>query len=96
MGEVTAIILPEGVYANGTIYTVIPGSYALAGNTLERRLRKVLALDKDLGSIIRSIATEHKEKRLTIFTLGSKIKYVGHTWKQVLVVETSQMMRGHL
>ncbi|XP_062872597.1 chloride channel protein 2-like [Trichomycterus rosablanca] len=31
VGEVTAIILPEAVYANGTVYTVIPGSYALAG-----------------------------------------------------------------
>ncbi|KAM9468775.1 chloride channel protein 2-like [Clarias gariepinus] len=31
VGEVAAVVLPEGVYANGTVYSVIPGSYAVAG-----------------------------------------------------------------
>lgn len=35
VGEVAAVVLPEGVHANGTVYSVIPGSYAVAGSTLK-------------------------------------------------------------
>ncbi|TSK67163.1 Chloride channel protein 1 [Bagarius yarrelli] len=31
VGEVAAVVLPPGVYGNGTVYSVIPGSYAVAG-----------------------------------------------------------------
>ncbi|KAI5625402.1 chloride channel, voltage-sensitive 2b, partial [Silurus asotus] len=31
VGEVAAVVLPEGVHSNGTVYSVIPGSYAVAG-----------------------------------------------------------------
>ncbi|KAK2831158.1 hypothetical protein Q7C36_016244 [Tachysurus vachellii] len=31
VGEVAAVVLPEGVYSNGTVYSLIPGSYAVAG-----------------------------------------------------------------
>lgn len=32
VGEVAAVVLPEGSHANGTVYSLIPGSYAVAGN----------------------------------------------------------------
>ncbi|XP_026799136.2 chloride channel protein 2 isoform X2 [Pangasianodon hypophthalmus] len=31
VGEVAAVVLPEGVHSNGTVYSLIPGSYAVAG-----------------------------------------------------------------
>lgn len=33
VGEVAAVVLPAGIHSNGTVYTLIPGSYAVAGNT---------------------------------------------------------------
>ncbi|XP_036418667.1 chloride channel protein 2-like isoform X2 [Colossoma macropomum] len=31
VGEVAAVVLPEGIHHNGTIFTPVPGSYAVAG-----------------------------------------------------------------
>ncbi|XP_017574617.1 chloride channel protein 2 [Pygocentrus nattereri] len=31
VGEVAAVVLPEGIHNNGTIFTPVPGSYAVAG-----------------------------------------------------------------
>lgn len=32
IGEVAAVVLPEGIHSNGTVYSLVPGSYAVAGN----------------------------------------------------------------
>lgn len=37
VGEVAAVVLPEGVHSNGTVYSLIPGSYAVAGNAPKKK-----------------------------------------------------------